>query len=145
MEDPPVFSDTFNDTNHFSKFENFTGTIGAVSAGVAYFIWLIIFIVLIWLLRAIGIRWFATIVFSLLISAIILTLIYPLQFINGKYIRKSEDTFFHIIQTVKIVLIIIYIVWKIFTDREDKQKNGSGPSLATNSNLASPGASQNLF
>ena len=92
-----------------------------ISSGWALVIWLIIFIILIVILRAIRIRWFSNIVFSALVAAFILPWIFPLRFTpRGKYIHKSEDWLLGLILFSTAILVIIYIIWKVFTDREER-------------------------
>ncbi len=103
-----------------------------ISAGVAFFIWLIVLIIIIWILRAIGIAWFSTIVFSFIVATFILTLFFPLQFVDGRYMHKSEDAIFGLIHLITWILVIIYIIWKVFSDRAPSHNgwwgmgNGSG-------------------
>lgn len=100
-------------------------TTTGVNAGVAYFIWIIVFLILLWLLRAIGIKWFSTVVFSLIVATFILSLFYPLNIVDGKYVYKSEDALFALIHLITWVLVIIYVIWKVFSDREDNYEQAN--------------------
>lgn len=93
---------------------------GCMQPWVAYLIWFIVFIVLIAILRAFKIRWFSTIVFSLVVSLIVLSFIYPFKTNkrNGKHEYCSDDAFFGFLCVITIILLIIWIIWKVFSDRE---------------------------
>ena len=90
----------------------------SISPWGAYIIWFIILIVLIWILRAFGIKWFSAVVFSLVVAAIVLTCIYPFQFRKGKYEYCSSDALYCLIMLFTIILLIIWFIWKVFTDRD---------------------------
>lgn len=89
-----------------------------ISPWGAYLIWFIILIVLIWILRAFNIRWFSAIVFSLIVSCIVLSALYPFKTKNGKYEYCSSDALFGVISVFSIILVIIWFIWKVFTDRD---------------------------
>lgn len=108
----------FDDFDHDSGF----GKKSTISAGAAFIIWLIVLIVIIWILRAIGIRWFSACIFGLLIAACVLCFIFPLRVVRGKYIFKSEDSLFGIIILITLILLIIYIIWKVFTDYDSSRR-----------------------
>jgi magnesium-transporting ATPase (P-type) len=106
---------------------------------VAYLIWFIIFIVLIAILRAFQIRWFSTIVFSLIVSLIVLGFIYPFNtnYKTKKYEWCSDDAFFGFLCVITIVLLIIWIIWKVFTDRDCYDVYKQVANQATSSGNAS--------
>nr|QBK90724.1 MAG: uncharacterized protein LCPAC201_00250 [Pithovirus LCPAC201] len=107
------------------KFGCNTRKTGGISVGVALCIWVVVFIILLIILRAIHIRWFSNIVFSALVAAFVLCFIFPLRFSHGKYIHKSEDAIFGLIIVITWILVIIYIIWKVFTDYDDNQGGSS--------------------
>ena len=118
------FSGCGSGSSDNDSFHKGVGTSTNISAGVAFFIWLVILLIIIWLLRSIGIRWFSTIVFSFIVATFILTLFFPLRFHEGKYIHKSEDALFGLIHLVTWILVIIYIIWKVFSDRDPHRRGG---------------------
>jgi hypothetical protein len=92
----------------------------------AYIIWFIILIVLIWILRAFNVRWFSAVVFSLVISAIVLSFIYPFKIKHGKYQFCNADSLYGIIVAFTVIILIIWFIWKVFTDRERHQYDKHG-------------------
>lgn len=92
-----------------------------ISPVAAYIIWLVILIILIIILRAVGIRWFSTIVFSLVVAWVVLAIIYPVKFENGIYCYNSYDCLYGFITLVTVILLVIYLIWKVFTDRVPKE------------------------
>jgi len=84
----------------------------------AYLIWFIVLIILIWILRAFGIRWFSAVVFSLVVSWIVLTCIYPYHIRDGKYQYCSSDVLLGLITVFTVILLIVWFIWKVFTDRD---------------------------
>lgn len=92
-----------------------------ISPVAAYIVWLVILIILIIILRAVGIRWFSTIVFSLVVAWIVLAIIYPVKFENGIYCYNSYDCLYGFITLVTVILLVIYLIWKVFTDRMPKE------------------------
>ncbi len=91
----------------------------SLTPAAAYIIWFIILVVLIWILRAFAIKWFSTIVFAFVISSIILCFIFPIDMRDGKYNFNTGDALFGIIVVFTIILLIIWFIWKVFTDREE--------------------------
>ena len=88
-----------------------------LSPWAAYLIWFIVLIVFIGILRAYGIRWFSAVIFSLIISWIILACVYPFDKTDCEYNYHSNDAFFGFITTLTVILLIIWVIWKVFTDR----------------------------
>ncbi len=119
-------------SKHNSSFSS--GKKSSISVGVALCIWVVVFIILLIILRAIGIRWFSTIVFSSIVAAFVLCFIFPLKFSHGKYMHKSEDGIFGLIIVITWILLIVYIIWKVFTDYD---QNRSGHSWWGNSGKSS--------
>jgi hypothetical protein len=101
------------------------GKKGGISATVAFFIWLIVLIIVVAILRAIGIRWFSAIVFGLLVAAVVYCAFSPLRFEHGKYIHKAEDNIFGLIMIITFILVVIYIIYKVFTDYDHSRTGGS--------------------
>ncbi len=110
-------------SKHRSNFSS--GKKSSISVGVALCIWIVVLIILIVILRAIGIRWFSTIVFSSIVAAFVLCFIFPLRFSHGKYIHKSEDGIFGLILVITWILLIVYIIWKVFTDYDQNRSESS--------------------
>ena len=114
------------DNDHFKRDSKCNTRKGRkISVGVAVCIWIVVLIILIIILRAIGIRWFSTIVFSALVAAVVLCFIFPLRFSHGKYHHKSEDGIFGLILVITWILVIIYIIWKVFTDYDQNRGKSS--------------------
>lgn len=89
-----------------------------ISPLAAFIIWFIVLIVLIGILRCFKIRWFSAIGFSAVVAAIVLSAIYPFQTHNGKYEYCNTDALYGIIICFTVILIVIWIIWKVFTDIE---------------------------
>ena len=121
---------------HNSNFSS--GKKSSISVGVALCIWIVVLIILIVILRAIKIRWFSTIVFSSIVAAFVLCFIFPPKFSHGKYTHKSEDGVFGLILVITWILLIVYVIWKVFTDYD---QNNSGHSWWGNSDKSMSGGS----
>lgn len=81
-------------------------------------IWLIVFIIVLLILKAYGIRTWSAIVFALAVALIILMLVYPFRLVNGFYRAQGLDGLVAFIGFITAILIIIYIVQKVFSDRD---------------------------
>lgn len=107
----------------FDDFKRNSGKKTCISAGAALIIWLIVLIILIVILRACRIGWFSAIVFSAIVAAFVLCFVFPLDIKNSRYRHKSEDSIFGLIWLVTAILVIIYIIWKVFTDRDESYQS----------------------
>ena len=85
---------------------------------VSVLIWLIVLIVIFLILRAYGIRAWSAFVFSAAVALIILMLIYPFRIVNGFYRASGLDGLIAFIGFVTAIIVIIYLIQKVFADRE---------------------------
>lgn len=119
-DDDDYDSDCSNDDNHEShRSKKGKDCENTISRGVAFVIWLVVLIILIWVLRAIGIRWFSAVGASLLFATLILCCVYPCEWNDGVMVLGTKDSLFGFIVFITIVVIIIWILYKVFTDRDD--------------------------
>ncbi len=113
------------------------------SVEFALLLWIIILVSVFFILKAYRITWWSSLVFALFVSWILLSLSYPfhscLQFDrrqmtisypeecddedcdrHGKHKEsKNIDGIFFLISFVTIIIVIVYLIQKVFRDRED--------------------------
>ena len=96
------------------------GAKNTVNEATAFVIWLIVLIVLIWVLRAAGIRWFSAVGFSLLIAAIVLCMVFPCHFEFGRFdFSHQKNALFAFILFITFIIVVVWIFYKVFTDRPE--------------------------
>jgi len=114
----PQYGDSAYKSDYGERYPGNYGCGSNLSPWAAYLIWFIVLIILIWILRAFGIRWFSAVVFSLVVSWIVLACIYPYQIRDGKYQYCSSDVLLGLITVFTVILVIVWFIWKVFTDRD---------------------------
>ena len=87
----------------------------------AILIWLVVFVLLFVILWFYGIRTWSALVFSLFIALIILLLLFPFRVINGFYRYQTNDNLVAFIFVITVILVTIYIVQRVFSDRKPKE------------------------
>ena len=109
----------------------------AISAGTSYIVWLIVFIIVLLILRAFRIQWFSAIVFSLLLAWLVLVLIFPIEqsMSDGSYMHDPANNLLGIIGIVTWILAIIYVIVKVFSDRETDDNNDCGSCGSSSGNI----------
>lgn len=101
-----------------------------VSVEFALLLWIIILVAVFFILKAYRITWWSSLVFSLLVSWIVLCLVYPFSSCGhfgcrGEHCNndsngwKTGDALFLFVGLITIIIVIIYLIQRVFRDRED--------------------------
>ena len=116
-----------------------------MSVEFAFLLWVIILVIIFFILKAYRITWWSSLVFALIVSWIVLCLVYPMSRCGNKDKRhssydgytdyesdydcddhhddkhewRSEDALFCLITLVTVVIVLVYIIQRVFRDRED--------------------------
>lgn len=139
------------------------GAKSTISVEFAILLWIIILVIVFFILKTYRITWWSSLVFSMLVSWIVLCLAYPFSACpkfnrsdkrsnnhSNKYSSEcsdddcdrhrnhmtftnnitNEDGLFYLISLVTIVIVIVYLIQRVFRDREDytsHQQNTMSP------------------
>lgn len=113
-----------------------------ISVEFAILLWVIILVIVFFILKAYRITWWSSLVFAMLVSWIVLCLTYPFNSCcmfgrngseecdddecdrhgkhKGSNSKISNDAgLFCLISSVTIIIVIVYLIQRVFRDRED--------------------------